>query len=466
MIWLNILNNMNTDPTLSPWLFQLNRQRPVKELQDHLNTDVAIVGGGISGVVTAFFTLKYTSKAVVLIEAGKIAHGATGHNAGQVTSYFERSFADIVKEFGLEMAAHGQQSIDTAWQFIEEIYADAGLTTPMAQFTGYAGLAGWDDVDNHLADIALQTQAGVCQETMMVAEDVGDPEGVLAKYPGLYTIAPRRELLALVQSKDTSYFALLAKRKGCLNSALFTEELVGYLLSKYADRFTLVEHAPVRLVELTKSCGRLHIGEKTVVANRIVLCTNGFEKFEIKNLLGPDLGPAFHRLVRGVVGYMAGYLDEEDKPATAISYMPKGGGATAAGETDLYYYLTRRPFEVEAGVKHNLICIGGPEALMDDTNAYAPDHPYPTEAQAEIDAFVRKTYGPAPARIAYRFLWHGLMGYTPTNLRCVGPEPVNAVLLYNLGCNGVGILPSMYGGRTIARYLAGEAAAPSIFSPR
>ncbi len=103
---------------------------------------------------------------------------------------------------------------------------------------------------------------------------------------------------------------------------------------------------------------------------------------------------------------------------------------------------------------------------MDDTNLYKADHPYPTEAAAEIGAFVRRTYELAPADFNFKFLWHGLMGYTPTNLRCVGPEPRNPVLYYNLGCNGVGILPSLYGGRTIARYLAGETVAPSIFSPR
>lgn len=452
--------------TPSPWLFQLNRQRPVSELADHARTDVAIVGAGISGVVTAFFTLKYTDKKVILVDAGKVAHGATGHNAGQITSYFERPFQDIVREFGLPMAAAGQAAVDTAWQFIEEIYADARLTAPFSQFVGYAGLAKWSDLDAHLADIALQTEAGIAQESVMVAKEVGDPEGVLANYRGLYTLVPQQELLDLLQSKDKDYIALLSKRKGCLNSALFTEELVGYLLSTYSQRFILAEHAPVQVVELSSSCGRLHIGDKTVVAENIVLCTNGFEKFEIKNLIGPDLGPAFHRLVRGVVGYMAGYVDERNEPPIAISYMPKKNLSTADGETDPYYYLTRRPFPLHEGSRHTLVCIGGPEALMDDTNQYRPDHPYPTEAQAEIDAFMRRTYGPAPDTIEYRFLWHGLMGFTPTNLRVVGPEPRNPVLLYNLGCNGVGILPSLFGGRTIARHLSGEDVPKSIFSPQ
>jgi glycine/D-amino acid oxidase-like deaminating enzyme len=55
------------------------------------------------------------------------------------------------------------------------------------------------------------------------------------------------------------------------------------------------------------------------------------------------------------------------------------------------------------------------------------------------------------------------MGYTRNGVRMAGPEPQNPVLLYNLGCNGVGILPSALGGRIIARHLAGEKVERSIF---
>ena len=66
-------------------------------------------------------------------------------------------------------------------------------------------------------------------------------------------------------------------------------------------------------------------------------------------------------------------------------------------------------------------------------------------------------------KIDYVFTWHGLMGCTKNGVRLIGPEPKNPALLYNLGCNGVGILPSLYGGRQIARHLSGEKTEKSIF---
>ena len=58
------------------------------------------------------------------------------------------------------------------------------------------------------------------------------------------------------------------------------------------------------------------------------------------------------------------------------------------------------------------------------------------------------------------------MGYNDSGIRVVGTHPRHPRLLYNLGCNGVGFLPSIYGGQRIARLLADDHLPPSIFDPR
>jgi glycine/D-amino acid oxidase-like deaminating enzyme len=130
--------------------------------------------------------------------------------------------------------------------------------------------------------------------------------------------------------------------------------------------------------------------------------------------------------------------------------------------------MTRRrhTFGAAAKRRQSLICIGGPESLMDDTNDYSKEHPYPTEAEEYIRRFLKKTYRNTGRAPKYQYLWHGLMGYTPNGLRCIGAEPCNPVLLYNLGCNGVGILPSVYGGLRIAQILRGDRLSASIFDPQ
>lgn len=452
---------------LSPWIFQLNRQRPVSFLLDDHKTDIAIVGGGIAGVVTSYFTLKSTKKKVTLIEGQKIAHGATGHNAGQLASYFERPFGDIVKEFGLELASQGQADVESAWELLAQIYKDAKLQTPMEEFTGYAGCSTLEEILVHLKDIAYQKKMGREHESMLIAEEAKCNKHIPKEFKDCYTLVPQEDILSLLETNNPHFIATLLKKKGVLNSALFTEELVGYLLSTYPTRFTLFEHAPVDQVVLRKKTAILSIEGKFIVSKKVVLCTNGFENITLVNSASrTDLDTKFHHLVTGSIGYMAGYLDKRNEPPIAISYLPDTiKNSEIAQEMDPYFYLTRRPFENEKQEKHNLICIGGPEFLLDDTNTYSKEnHPYPKKAQKDIDDFLRKNYKYAPKKkVNYKFLWHGLMGYTPNGIRAVGFEPCNPVLLYNLGCNGVGILPSIYGGKRIALLLSGKKLKKSIF---
>jgi glycine/D-amino acid oxidase-like deaminating enzyme len=455
----------------SPWLFELRRKRPVSFLVDDMHTNVAIVGGGIAGVVTAYCILKHTTHTVVLLEAHKIAHGATGHNAGQVASYFETPFEDIVKEFGLKMAYEGQAAVESAWGLLEQIYEEAKLETPLLQFSGYAGCSSYEEVLSHLKDIAYHRQYGDSKESILIAAETDVVQQIPHEYKDCYTLVPQRDILALLETTNTKYIAALVKRKGCLNSALFTEELVGYLLSTYADRFTLAEHTPVDDLILKEHTAVLavHSQKKFVVADHVILCTNGFEYINIINTTNEiDIDTKFHHLVRGAVGYMAGYLEERDHPPTAISYLPDTVSSNDARDAEPYYYLTRRPFEYETNEQHNLICIGGPEIYLDDTTAYQKDtHSFKVDAEHDMKNFLKSNYRYAPKKdISFTFLWHGLMGYTPNGIRCVGFEPCNPVLLYNLGCNGVGILPSIYGAKRIAQLLAGETLVPSIFDPR
>ncbi len=457
----------------SPWLYELQRKRKEKKLTDDAHAAVAIVGGGIAGMATAYFLLKNTKNSVILLEAHRVAHGATGHNAGQIASYFDRPFAEIAKEFGTKLACEGQRSVESAWELLEAIYKDAKLKTEFWSFPGYAGCRGFEEVMYHLKDIAWQQKGGLVSlgnsetEKMLIADTAPFIEKIPSQYRKFYTLASHRDILDLLQTNDRRFEATLIKRKGCLNSARFTEELAGYLLKKYKNRFNLMESAPVDHVILRENSALLTINQHVVVAKKVVLCTNGFEKFTIVNTAGPEIDKNFHQMVRGGVGYMAGYVTKAGDPPTAISYFPETRGVESVYVTDPYFYLTRRPF-IERGRARNLVCIGGPEFDLEDTNDYIRDkHLYPKKAQREIDAFLHRTYAPAPkGKIKYKFRWHGLMGYTPNGIRRVGPEPRNPVLLYNLGCNGVGILPSIYGGKRIADIVGGKKIKPSIFDPK
>ncbi len=454
---------------LSPWLHALKRTRTTCSLQGDITTDTLVIGGGISGVVTAAFTLLETEKKVTLVEAGKIAHGATGHNAGQIVSYFERPFADIVREYGLALAAKAQDGIVGGWELLSTIYRTFELRTPLSTFSGYAGLSTLSDVFHYVHDMVLQHEAGLSIEHMFVAEDI------LAQIPVKYhhVCAPvsRDYIAEVLETQASTYIAALVSRKGCLNSAMFTEELVRTLLERYPSRFIVLEQTPIEHVSLGRESGDAFAHAGVIHAKHIVLCTNGFEHIRITNTIGTDIDKSFHDMVLGRIGYMAAYTESLGRRPAGISYLSEGGekkGSHEAVEAAPYFYMTRRPHEVEKEEIHNLVCIGGPESNVPVEIGYVQNmHAYPKEALQDIDAFVGSHLRHAPREPRhYDYTWHGLMGYTNKGLRCIGPDPDNAVLLYNLGCNGIGILPSLYGGKRIADFLTFGVLDDSIFNPK
>ncbi|TSC61464.1 MAG: FAD dependent oxidoreductase [Parcubacteria group bacterium Athens0416_74] len=444
----------------SPWIRQLNHERPLSRLSSDISTDVTIIGAGIAGVSTAFFTLKHTDKKVVMLERFKLAHGATGHNAGQVVSYFERGFASLAREFGLRQAADAESSIVHAWELIDEMYTDAGLDIPFSRFTGHGGLTSFQQVKSHLEANKLRREGGIASRDLLISESAAFAKAIPEEYAGLYTLVPQGQINELLETKMPGFLAVISFQKGVLNSALFCQEVVLYLLQTYPDRFSLYEHTPVHKVILHKEHAVVDADTHVVDTAKVVLCTNGFESLHIINEAGLEIDAKYHHLVKGKVGYMSGYLEDLTKSPTAISYYTE---PSASMEND-YFYLTRRPYEYEKGRHHNLISVGGPAYDPEEGEAYNFEDGFPDNAGAEIDAFIHRVYDIEPhTSIEYAFTWHGLMGYTRNGVRLIGPEPQNPILLYNLGCNGVGILPSIHGGRIISRHLAGEKVGKSIF---
>lgn len=453
-------------PNLSPWIHELTKDRTTVSLTRDEKTDVAVVGAGIAGVSTAFFLLKHTDKKVILIEGDKLAHGATGHNAGQIAGYFEKPFRDIVQEFGLEMACDGQKSFDRAWELLNQMYNEADLDIPLYRFQGYVGYSTKEQVLGHLENNFLRRQGGLYAAEIAIWEEADFLNRIPEKYRGLFSIVPLDEINLKLETFDPQYIAVSSSQKGVMNSAFFCQEVASYLLKKFSQRFSLYEHTNINKVVLKDDKVLLDALKYTVDCDKVILCTNGFEKFEIFAPSGLSIDTRFHHNLGGIVAFMSGYLEPQADVPAAISYFQKKdpGISITDNPGDPYFYVTRRPYEYDppADGKHNLVSIGGPDFALEKLTAYNHDLVFSEIARNQITKFIRDTYDKSKD-LEYAFLWHGLMGYTRNLLRMVGPDPEHQRLFYNLGCNGVGILLSIFGGDKVARQIAGEQFPPSIF---
>ncbi|MFI5319885.1 MAG: NAD(P)/FAD-dependent oxidoreductase [Myxococcota bacterium] len=77
--------DQQADPNRSVWSAESEPARPEPALAARLTTDVAIIGGGLTGVSTALHLRRARPElGIALLEAGALGQGASGRNGGQV----------------------------------------------------------------------------------------------------------------------------------------------------------------------------------------------------------------------------------------------------------------------------------------------------------------------------------------------------------------------------------------------
>ena len=93
--------------------------------------DVAIIGGGIAGIMSAYF-LTLEGLSVAVIEAGRILRGTTGHTTGKLTSQHELIYDKLICRFGRESAQQYADANETAIRTVERISREKGIDCDLA----------------------------------------------------------------------------------------------------------------------------------------------------------------------------------------------------------------------------------------------------------------------------------------------------------------------------------------------
>src|SRR5271155_5283084 len=98
------------------WL-ATRRENTVSPLGGNVDAEILIVGGGFTGLWTAFFLKQLDPKLdIALVEQGTVGYGGSGRNAGMVMPTMDHSHGLAVSHFGLDearrMAGIGLKNID------------------------------------------------------------------------------------------------------------------------------------------------------------------------------------------------------------------------------------------------------------------------------------------------------------------------------------------------------------------
>jgi glycine/D-amino acid oxidase-like deaminating enzyme len=95
-------------------------------LREDARVDVAVVGAGIVGVLTAFL-LKREGRTVALLDAKRIVRGATGFTTAKLTSGHGLVYADLAEQFGEEGARVYADANQAAIERIASLADELGI---------------------------------------------------------------------------------------------------------------------------------------------------------------------------------------------------------------------------------------------------------------------------------------------------------------------------------------------------
>ncbi len=116
------------DSPLSLWLDTYGKYKPEAPLQGEQAVDVAVVGGGFTGLATACELRRADSSlSVAVLEAETVGYGASGRNGSFAMTVFGLGFGTMAMIRGKRFFQAAHTYMERAVDYLEEVIDDEGL---------------------------------------------------------------------------------------------------------------------------------------------------------------------------------------------------------------------------------------------------------------------------------------------------------------------------------------------------
>ena len=382
-----------------------------------IECEVAIIGGGYTGLSCAYHLAKTHGIKPVVLEANRAGWGCSGRNGGFARMALGRSSAEqMIAAWGKPAAANAFGLMRASLQHVRALIADEGIECDASE-AGHLKIA-------HRASRAaeLKREALVLQrEFDYPAQFIEADELRTTHIGGTQSHGALRipDALAIHPLKMASGVLRIARAAGAVVHT--ASPVTGW--SKHG-----AEHV------LTTASG-------TVRAKNVVIATNGYTPQLLHRAVGATLLPVLSHII-------------VTRPLTPQE-LSGANFATRHVLTDtrkLLYYWRRLP--------DDRILFGGRGLIADS--------PQRNAEQREFLLAELKAKYPALERVTVDYDWHGWVCLTRDFLPHIHHAQDDTSVHYALGYQGSGVSLSLYAGKLLAQRVAGhpvEHALPAINAP-
>jgi glycine/D-amino acid oxidase-like deaminating enzyme len=372
--------------------------------------DVAVVGGGFTGLAAAYFIKqRFPKKRIIVLEAEHIGFGSSSRNSGGVSGVMGHNYYNQKTKFGTEKMLQLQPLIKQSFALVEQLVAEHGIKCDYERI-------------GRLLVAETDRQAKRLEDEYKAAKEAGariewfDRKGAREQFGCL-------DILAAVRYPD----------EGVMDPVKFVRGMKQVVTSLGVEVY---EHSRcMQMVPGTKTSPKifLYTNGGCVHANDVVLATNAYR--DPLNLFSYKVLPF----------YIYNIATEPLSKAQLDAFQCPSGRGNVFGTTNMYW--ARR---ITADNRVNF-------AKCDAFYFYNIDKDYShnvKEFQNQYNLMVKKF--PFLKGIRMTHAWGGLIGITLDFLPFVGCAGKHRNIYYSLGYNGCGLAPAQLAGKMIAAMMAGE----------
>jgi glycine/D-amino acid oxidase-like deaminating enzyme/nitrite reductase/ring-hydroxylating ferredoxin subunit len=166
-------------------------------LDGDLSVDVAVIGGGLVGL-TAATLLRRGGASVAVVEAGRIAHGVSGHTTAKVTALHDLRYSALERSWGEAAACAYAESNRVGVERVARLAAEQSIDCGLERVPAAVYAERAETVDAVEREAAAAHRAGLEVE-LTGALDLPFPVAVAVRLPDQVQLDPYRYVAGLAR---------------------------------------------------------------------------------------------------------------------------------------------------------------------------------------------------------------------------------------------------------------------------
>ena len=180
----------------SSYWVESTHQTDYPKISKDFDTDVLIIGGGITGILTAYM-LSESSLNVSIVEADRMAMGVTANTTAKITSQHGLLYDYLLNSFGFDIAKGYLDSNEEAIGIIKDIIKKESIDCDFISQDSYVYTCDKSSVQRIVDEESAVTSLGLKAEYITECP-LPFPIEVAIKFPNQAQFHPRKYLLSLL----------------------------------------------------------------------------------------------------------------------------------------------------------------------------------------------------------------------------------------------------------------------------